>query len=251
MKELLLQFIALSRDCFGQNLVGVYLHGSAAMGCYHPQKSDLDLIVVVQDPPTDDIKRKFMDGVVAVHEKTPGKGIEMSVVTRDVCDPFVYPTPFQLHFSGGHLDWYRRDPDDYIQNMRGTDKDLAAHCTVLRARGQCLYGPPIEEVFGEVSAADYIDSLWYDVGGAATEILEDPMYLTLNLARVLTYLEDGSVLSKEEGGHWALHHLPKNYHPLLEAALEEYTEGKNVSYDPDLALAYANDMLIRIRSAIQ
>ncbi len=248
MNELLLQFTALAKECFGTDLVGVYLHGSAAMGCYHPQKSDLDLLVVVQEPPTDDIKRRFMDGVVALHEKTPAKGIEMSVVTRDVCKPFLYPTPFELHFSGGHLAWYRRDPDDYIQKMRGTDKDLAAHCTVLKARGRCLYGPPIEEIFGEVPAVDYIDSLWYDVAGAHEEILEAPMYLTLNLARVLAYLQDGSVLSKKEGGAWALLHLPANYHPLIKAALEEYTEGKTVSYDSDLALAYADDMLHRIKT---
>ena len=47
-----------------------------------------------------------------------------------------------------------------------------------------------------------------------------------------------------------MHHLPKTYHPLLKAALEEYTEGKNVSYDPDLALAYADDMLHRIKAQL-
>ena len=34
--------------------------------------------------------------------------------------------------------------------MIGADKDLAAHFTVIRARGRCLCGLPIDEVFGEV-----------------------------------------------------------------------------------------------------
>lgn len=242
------RFVALARQVFQGNLTGVYLHGSAAMDCYNPEKSDLDLLVVVQRPLRQAEKRAFMDGLIALHEKTPGKGIEMSIVTQDVCSPFVYPTPFELHFSETHLDGYLRDPEDYILKMQGTDKDLAAHCTVIRARGRCLCGLPIEEVFGAVPVEDYIDALWYDVENAPAEILENPLYMTLNLARVLAYLEEAKVLSKREGGLWALEHLPITYHPLIQMTLEEYAEGKSASYDPDLLTNYAEDLLQRIRS---
>ena len=241
--SLLHQFVILSQQSFACNLVGVYLHGSAAMGWYSPVKSDLDFIVVVRASLTADVKRTFMQGLVDLHLQTPAKGIEMSVVTRNVCDPFLYPTPFELHFSGGHLDWYQRDPEDYIQKMNGTDKDLAAHFTVIRARGKCLCGEPIEAVFGPVPAADYLDSLLYDVESAREEILEAPMYLTLNLARVLAYQKEGAVLSKQEGGVWALDHLPDKYHPLIKTALQEYVDGADVPYDTELALQYADDML--------
>jgi len=30
----------------GRNLAAVYLHGSLAMGCFNPQRSDLDLLVL-------------------------------------------------------------------------------------------------------------------------------------------------------------------------------------------------------------
>ena len=245
-QEILDSFISLAQQTFGSNLVGIYLHGSAAMGCYNPQKSDLDLIVVVQDPLTTGEKRAFMDGVVALHEKTPAKGIEMSVVTRDVCKPFLYPTPFELHFSEGHRDWYQCDPEDYVAKMNGTDKDLAAHCTVIRARGKTLYGLPIEEMFGEVPPENYFDSLWYDVGNAREEILDAPMYLTLNLARVLAYIRERKVLSKQEGGVWALQRLPEKYHPLIKTALQEYTDGADVEYSKELALQYADEMLCSI-----
>lgn len=32
----------------GNNLVGIYLHGSIAFDCYHPETSDIDFIVVIQ-----------------------------------------------------------------------------------------------------------------------------------------------------------------------------------------------------------
>ena len=119
--ELIDGFIILTRTILKENLTGIYLHGSAVMGCYNPDKSDLDLLIVVNRPLNDAVKRQFMDMVIQYDSMAPGKGIEMSVLLKNVCDPFVYPTPFELHFSRMHADWYRKDPDDYVRKMNGTD----------------------------------------------------------------------------------------------------------------------------------
>ncbi|MBR5730999.1 MAG: DUF4111 domain-containing protein [Firmicutes bacterium] len=239
-------FAERSKDILRDDLVGIYLHGSSVMGCFNPLKSDIDLIIVVDRPLSDPVKRAYLDMVVEFNELGPEKGIEMSIVLRDVCRPFVYPTPYELHFSAGHLEWYEEDPEEYVREMNGTDKDLAAHFTIINKRGKCLYGAPIDEVFAEVPAADYMDSIWYDVEGAAEEITEYPMYLTLNLARVLAYNEEGLVLSKKEGGEWALAHLPGEHHPLIQTALREYTRGEDPEYDGECAKRYADYMLRKI-----
>ncbi len=240
-------FVKCAREILKDNLLGVYLHGSAAMGCYQPKKSDLDFLAVVREDMTDADKRAFLDSVVMLDAAGPAKGIEMSIVTRDVCDPFVYPTPFILHYSRMHTEWYRRDPEDYIRKMNGTDKDLAAHFTVIRERGRCLYGLPVREVFGEVPEENYLDAIWDDIGEAEEEITENPMYLTLNLARVLGYLKEKKVLSKKEGGEWGLEALPEEYHPLIRCALHEYEDGAEVQYDGAAARRYAAYMLKQIR----
>ena len=251
MKEktdhLINDFVERSKDILGNNLVGVYLHGSLAMGCFNPQKSDIDLIIVVNEPLSDSIKRTYMEMVVELNARGPKKGIEMSVVLRRVCRPFIYPTPFELHFSNGHLDWYTKNPNDYIHKMNGADKDLAAHFTIINKRGNCLYGVPIKEVFGEVPASNYMDSIWYDVENAEKEITDYPMYLTLNLARVLAYKEEGLVLSKKEGGEWAINHLPAEYHCLVKAAMRDYTESANIIYNKVLARRYAKYVIKRIK----
>ena len=179
MDELINGFVERSKEILGDNLKGVYLHGSAVMGCFHPEKSDIDLIIVTERPLSDPVKRAYIDMVVAYSAMGPAKGIEMSVVLREVCKPFVYPTPYELHFSVGHLKWYRDDPDDYIRRMHGTDKDLAAHFTIINRRGRCLYGMPIREMFAEVPDGDYMDSIRFDVEDAPAHIAEDTMYLTL------------------------------------------------------------------------
>ena len=57
-------FVEKSKEILQDNLVGVYLHGSAVMGCYNPAKSDIDLIVVVKNAIEDKVKKSFMDMVV-------------------------------------------------------------------------------------------------------------------------------------------------------------------------------------------
>ena len=246
-EKLLSGFVERSKEVLRENLVGVYLHGSLVMGCFNPQKSDIDLIVVVDRPLSDPVKKEYLDMVVKYNTMGPAKGIEMSIVLREVCKPFVYPTPYELHFSAGHLDSYMSDPDGYIRRMTGVDKDLAAHFTIINKRGKCLYGAPIQAVFEEVPNEAYLDSLLYDVAGAAEEIMEYPMYLSLNLARVMAWREEGLVLSKKEGGEWALQHLPEEYRPLLLAALRDYSEAVEIVYDESLAKRYAEYAIKRIK----
>lgn len=241
-------FVEKSKEILKDNLEGIYLHGSAVMGCFNPKKSDIDVLIVVKDSMSDADKKAYMDMVVELNSQAPVKGIEMSIVKRIVCKPFVYPTPFELHFSIAHLDWYRNNPNDYVLKMKGEDKDLAAHFTVIKHRGKCLYGAPIEEVFADVPMQDYIDSIWNDIADAEEEITDNPMYFTLNLARVLAYVKDGCILSKKEGGEWALANVPEKYHKLVEAALREYAEGTAKSYDTKLSKDYALFMVEHISS---
>lgn len=244
--NLLCGFVEHSKKILQENLVGIYLHGSAVMGCFNPEKSDIDLIIVVNHPLLDRVKHEYMDMLVKFNVLAPAKGIEMSIVLRDVCKPFVYPTPFELHFSSMHLKWYKDNPQEYICKMRGDDKDLAAHINVLNQRGTCLYGEPINLVFGKVPNDDYMDSICNDVATAIDNIDKDTMYLTLNLARVLAYKEEGLVLSKKEGGEWAIKHLPTEYHKLVKDCLSEYSEGVKNTYDEALAKRYAKYVIARI-----
>lgn len=49
MDTVINSFVEKSKEILQDNLVGVYLHGSAVMGCYNPAKSDIDLTVVVKE----------------------------------------------------------------------------------------------------------------------------------------------------------------------------------------------------------
>ena len=57
-KSLIDDFVIQSKNILGNNLTGIYLHGSAVMGCFNSKKSDSDLLVVVKYAVAKEIKRQ-------------------------------------------------------------------------------------------------------------------------------------------------------------------------------------------------
>ncbi|GMG67952.1 aminoglycoside adenylyltransferase domain-containing protein [Tetragenococcus halophilus] len=245
-QSLIDKFSAKCKEVFNSHLAGVYLHGSMAMNCFNAEKSDIDLIIIVENNITNSQKIKFMDDVMKLNEQGPVKGMEFSIVQRKYCHPFVYPTPFELHFSQMHVKQYKHNPIKYIENMKGKDKDLAAHFTMINHCGIVLHGEPIKDVFGKVPIKDYVDSIWRDIENARKDIVIEPMYMVLNLCRVLAFLEDGLYLSKQQGGKWGLTHISTKYHPLIAEALYCYKTKHAMQVDKAYAKDLADQMLHNI-----
>ena len=240
------KLVKYSKDILKDNLIGVYLHGSAAMGCFNEKTSDIDMLIVIDKDMSDAEKRQYMDMVVGLNIFAPEKGIELSIVKKSVCKPFVYPTPFELHFSIAHLEWYKNNPQDYILKMNGTDKDLAAHIMIIYHRGLCLYGEEIRSIFEDVGREAYFDSIWNDVKQAEEDIMDAPVYVTLNLCRVLAYKQENLILSKQEGGEWGLKNLPEKYSRLIQKALDEYGSVSGMNFEEKEAKEYVKYMIDNI-----
>ena len=85
-----------------ENLIGLYLHGSLAMGCFHPKVSDIDFLVVVENPLIKKIKNQLIRTLIKLNEVKPAKGFEMSALLLKDTQNFTYPTPFILHYSDSH-----------------------------------------------------------------------------------------------------------------------------------------------------
>jgi streptomycin 3"-adenylyltransferase len=152
--------------------------------------------------------------------------IEISFLSRRQLSPWRYPTPFDLHYSESWRERYKQalagDGWHYRHGRTRTDPDLAAHITLLRARGSVLIGPPIDETFPLVPREDYLASILADYQEARAAILARPVYGVLNMARVYRFLVDGSISSKDGAGEWALTILPPEVLPAVRAALAIY-----------------------------
>lgn len=216
--------------------MGIYVHGSIAFGCFDWNKSDIDFIAVIGEPICVQTKSQLLQVLTELSTKATPKGLEMSLVLRKHCENFVHPTPYELHFSNSYT-------QDLIDEGVKTDWDLAAHFTVIKNVGIVLTGKRIDDVFGEVPRGAYLDSICKDIENAAKDVLDNPVYIILNLCRVYAYVKDGSVLSKEQGGKWGLKNLPKEYHGLITSMLNNYTYGKPIIKNPIMEISFCEHML--------
>ena len=116
----------------GNNLCGIYIHGSLAFGCFNWSKSDIDFLVVVYNPLSQTQKEALIRSLLRLNPVAPPKGFEMSVVLYHDCRAFHYPTPFQLHFSKAHIERSKENLSEYCRTMNGTDCDLAAHFIIVK-----------------------------------------------------------------------------------------------------------------------
>lgn len=210
------------------NLIGIYIHGSLAMDCFNPDISDIDFLVVVKENINANDKRKLVDILLELSKDGPGKGLEMSVLLEKVVKNFKHPTPYILHYSNAYKATYEANHSYLCED--GEDPDLAAHITITRARGICIYGSSIEDIFSPVPRKDYLKSIYFDIANSREEIIKLPMYTILNLSRVLYYLKEDVICSKKEGGQWACSNLPKEYIKTVEKALNCYEKGEEADF---------------------
>lgn len=237
--EILSKITNLYRETLGEELVGLYLHGSLAFGCFRWEQGDIDVLAVVRRPPGLAQKMALLAALLELEPLFPPKGVEMSVVLAQDCQRFRYPTPYLLHYSKAHRIRCRQDPAAYCNAMQGVDYDLAAHFTVVCAVGRVLWGQPIGEVFGPVPRACYWDSIRRDVADPVALVAQDPVYGVLNLCRALAFAAEGAVYSKEQGGRWGLQRLPSFLRSVVTAALARYTGEEATPWDDALTEAFA------------
>lgn len=249
LQDLLAEISEQYNQILAKNLVGIYVHGSIAFGCFNWQKSDIDFLVVVKTPLSQDVKLQLFYVLENLRNQAPPKGFEMSVVLHDYCKNFVHPTPYEAHYSRGlHMKGDSHNEDlaastlEYSSEYK-TDADLAAHFTIITNIGIVLRGEPIENVFEVVPKKDYLDSIRNDIINAKEDVVRDPVYIILNLCRVYAYIKDELILSKEQGGRWGLANLPKQYHSLIESMVNNYVSGELFIKDETLQVDFCRYML--------
>ncbi|WP_257348728.1 aminoglycoside adenylyltransferase domain-containing protein [Pseudalkalibacillus decolorationis] len=210
-----------------EDMVGVYLHGSLAIGGFNPKSSDIDLLAVTSSPLSKDSKHQLAQHFLEI-SKHPYP-IEISILSIDQLRNWNHPSPFEFHYSEFWRDCLESDfevVNDQLNSQDKKDPDLAAHLTITRERGICLHGKPIKEVLPSVPRADYIDSIMEDYQDCLESIEQKPIYSILNILRVYWFVKEGVISSKEETGTWGLNYLPKEFHRTIRKALEGYRSEK-------------------------
>lgn len=221
LRETLLGVHSILQD----HLIGIYLYGSLAMGCFHPRSSDIDVILVVRERLPKKQRRKIVEYLKGACSM--GKRIELSIIGAEVLRNPQYPMPVDLHYE-----WW----GNIFENEK--DNEILSNLYTTGKRGFCVWGAPTSDVFSKISARYHLRSVIEDIQHTRRYLHEKPerigynvqVYWVLASCRVLAFIREEKVLSKLEGGQWGLANLPKEYSSLIEQALSCYRGKKKDSF---------------------
>jgi Domain of unknown function (DUF4111) len=218
LDELLEELTASMQSILGDELVGLYLQGSFALGDAD-EHSDVDWIAVTDDDLAPD---------------------QVSALQKLHAAFYARETPWAQHLEGSYF------PKRRIRRVEATPAELwfldngssqlalDTHCNTavvrwtVRERGVTLAGPDPKELIDPVSDdelrayAGWALREWVDWAKSLPSMSRRAQnLLVVSFCRILQTLETGQVTSKREAGEWALSSLPAEWSSLITDALED------------------------------
>jgi hypothetical protein len=136
---------AVVEKCVGAGgLVGVYVHGSAVLGGFRPERSDVDVLVVVAKPVPPECQAALGAELLASAYPCPGIGLELSVITAATAAD-LGDCRFEVHVAS---------PDEVVVGTgHPGDADLILYAEVCRRSGLDAVEPSRGAVVAFVNAA--------------------------------------------------------------------------------------------------
>jgi predicted nucleotidyltransferase len=219
LNALLDEFVARVRTILGEDLVGVYLVGSFALGG-GDAASDCDFLVVTEqrvDPEQERALRELHDEIPARESYWP-RNLEGSYAPRAELETLDSLGGDWLYVDRGHreLSW---DPHCNAVDVRW----------VLRERSLPLFGSPAARFACEVPAdllreraRLLLATLIPDLRGWANfDVAWTQRYAVQTACRLLHTIETGEVTTKLDALDWALGELAPEWHDLIEHARDD------------------------------
>lgn len=235
MEEQLEQTVTLVQEVLGDELVGLYLFGSAVVGGLTPT-SDVDLLAVSMRPTTDGERRRLVERLLVLSMRP--RYLELTIVVESDVRPWRYPPQMDLQYG----DWLRAEFERGEIPPPRPNPDLAALVTMTLRYGRALHGPPAADVFARVPHEDLLRAGLDELDGIVADLDDDTRNMLLTLVRIWCTAETGEIRSKDGAADWAIPHLPATHRPVLERARDGYRSGDYGTWD-DLDVRGCGDYL--------
>lgn len=183
----------------GDDLVAAYLIGSGALGGFVAEQSDVDMVAVCAEPPSNERTSAIVETLTREAMSWPVRGLEFVLYARAAV-----ATPSRTPHFAINLNVGRRMPlhvtvDPALEPAHWFVVDLA----ILREHGVAVAGPPARETVAPIPRAYLLDALLESLAWHTAH--EQQLHSTvLNAGRAWRYAEEGVWSSKDDAACWAL-----------------------------------------------
>ncbi|WP_164842687.1 aminoglycoside adenylyltransferase domain-containing protein [Actinoplanes solisilvae] len=216
----------------GPTCRAVILHGSLASGGFRPGHSDVDLLVVVNEPLTDARADSLTDHLSSA-DLGDAAGLDVDVVTAAVARHPTPAPPLELHVSLNPTEIERGVP---------TAPDLPAELSIAKQDGITLYGDPA--VLAPVPAEWVIarGRHWLNTWQSLTDDEPHAAFMVLTACRIWHFAATGVHAPKARAARWALTRSPSL--TAIDQALQQY-EGRRATVVEEPAIAAVLEEALR------
>ncbi len=209
------ELVESQQAILGDELIGVYLQGSFAVGDFD-QHSDVDFAFVIREVLTDE----QVDALQAMHERTFNQACEWAKHLEGSYFPQVI---LRQHADCSQQLWYLDNGHSYMSK--------SIHCNTvvvrwtLREFGIALVGPPPASLIDPIPVQMLRREIRETMRDWGKEILAEPerfnnrfyqSFIVLSYCRMLHSLEIGNVGSKRAGAEWAKSNLDLAWIDLID-----------------------------------
>jgi hypothetical protein len=228
-------------SALGNDLIGGWLLGSAALGGFSLERSDVDIMIVSRTLASLADRRSVAELIGPDSLACPAQGLEFVWYAQADVQPLGDPPSYQLNLNGGRLREHK------IQFGPGEEADhwFVIDLAIGRACAVPFLGPALADVAAPIPRPRLLAALrsslaWHDENDTGSP------NRVLNAARTIRFLETGAWTNKLDAGRWLARTQP-GLSPALEAA--ERARDSDRQLDPELAAQVVEAAQSQVRQA--
>lgn len=233
------EVVGIARDVLGGAVVGAYLHGSAVLGGLRPS-SDLDVLVVVARPTTDEERRAIVARLLEISGRRayrgPARPVELTIVQASELRPWHSPPTVDLLYG----EWIRDELSRGEIPEPAPMPDLGPEIALALQGDVALFGPPPATAMDPIPPADLRRAIVAGVPSLLADLESDTRNVLLTFARIWFTLATATIGSKDQAAEWATERLPGQHRGVLNRARELYLEGADIDWKPALPAVVAH-----------
>jgi hypothetical protein len=193
------------RAVLGDDLLGLYLYGSAVSGGFDRDVSDIDLVAVTAR----EVGSIDLDGLTQLH----GAFADRHAAWDDRIEVVYIGRATLESFRTSHGKLAVISPGEGFHLSDGPVADWLQNWYLLRETGVPLYGPQPATFIPPIQWAEYVDALrryadWLRAQHRESATPGMLAYAILSLCRALRTVRQGAYCSKQEGAAWVREHMP-------------------------------------------
>lgn len=203
----------------GNRFVGMYVHGSLAIGDFDPTRSDVDFLVVT----TDDVPGRSYEALRKFHENVAAGSLAWA---KNVEGSYIPLPALRRYDSNRTVHPALRCDGSFAKDNHGSEWIVQRH--VIREKGIVLAGPEPQTIIDPISADDLRAAVvgllldwWYPQLENSFRIADSEYqaYAVLTMCRALYTFRHGTVVSKPVAGRWAMNSLGERWKLLIGRAM--------------------------------